>query len=392
MDVTQKQQSISWREIGKDLPVDQQIQERRKVLNELVSVQFDGWDADSMTVMGQAAGRNCEQIVGVTSVPTGIVGPLRIDGKDIHIPLATTEGALVASVQRGSKATLDGITTQVDRVGTTRSLVFSVEGIEKGQVLVGWVNQHQTDLKKVAEASSTHLRLLKIESQWLGKQVYIKFWFDTGEAMGMNMVTIACQKIADLIGQETGAKTVSLSSNGCVDKKPAFENFRGRGHIVRAEAVIRNQVCEEVLHVSPRDICEVVEHKQWLGSMLSGSMGFNAHYANMVAALYLATGQDMAHVVEGSLGITTAHEENNDLYFSVYLPAVMVGSVGGGTHLPSQQTTLSVMGLGTGQPGERDRLAAFVGATVLCGELSLTAALASGSLADAHRRLGRKQQ
>jgi hydroxymethylglutaryl-CoA reductase (NADPH) len=387
-----KQQQPLWRNLQSDVSETRRVEMRRALLEqEILCGSLHALETDTSSVIETAHGSNCEQMVGITSVPVGVVGPITIDGKSTYVPLATTEGALVASVQRGSKATVKGITTSIEQIGTTRSIAFSVSGILEGSVVTAWVRSHSLLLTRATEATSSHLCLKQIRVQYLGQQVYVKFWFDTAEAMGMNMVTIAVSEAARVIENSTKAKLISISSNGCVDKKPAFENYLGRGHIVRAEAWLSADICNQVLHTTPMAICRIVEHKQWIGSMLSGSMGFNAHYANMVAAIYLATGQDIAHVVEGSLGITTARMETDRLYFSVYLPSIMVGVIGGGTRLPAQEAALRIMKLDQAKLGDRNRLAAYVGATVLCGELSLTAALAAGQLVSAHQRLGRKK-
>jgi hydroxymethylglutaryl-CoA reductase (NADPH) len=214
--------------------------------------------------------------------------------------------------------------------------------------------------------------------------------FATGEAMGMNMVTIATDRIVTEVTKHFGIRCAAVSGNACVDKKPAWRNFlSGRGMKVQAEVVLNKEIVKAVLKTTPEKIVEVVTRKSWLGSMVSGAMGYNAHFANMVAALYLAMGQDIAHVVEGSLGITTAEVVNDDLYFSVWLPSVMVGVVGGGTHLPTQHAALSILGLSSALDGDKKKFAAVVVGTVLCGELSLTAALATEDLAKAHQKLGR---
>ncbi len=236
-----------------------------------------------------------------------------------------------------------------------------------------------------------HLRLSEIKPFLVGRNVYLRFCYDTDEAMGMNMVTIGTQKAIDWIEKKLKIKCTSITGNLCVDKKPSWMNFiLGRGKRVWAEVVIKPQVVKGVLKTTVEKIVEVVLKKDFLGSALAGAMGFNGHYANIVAAVFLATGQDMAHVVEGSLGITTAEVlEDGNLYFSVYLPDLMVGTVGGGTGIVTQKEALAMMGLGKGRRGEAMEFAQVVGAAVLAGELSLTAALSAGHLARAHARLGR---
>ena len=341
--------------------------------------------------------RNCENMIGATQVPLGIAGPLIINHQPSvishYLPLATTEGALVASVNRGCKAAKlsGGINVFVEEIGCTRGPVFITKSISQSFKFKNWLDGNFDRLQKTANKTSSYLTLKKLGTRFVGRNVYVRFYFKTSEAMGMNMATIATQKMADLIKRKTGIKCLSLSGNFCVDKKPSWLNFiSGRGKRVWAEVIIKKKIVKEILKTTPERIIEVVNKKCLLGSIMSGSLGFNSHYANIISALFLAVGQDMAHVVEGSLGITTAElENNNDLYFSIYLPDLMVGTVGGGTHLKTQKEALSILGLDKGKTGNAFRLAEIIGGAVLAGELSLIAALSSGHLVKAHQRLGR---
>lgn len=336
--------------------------------------------------MAQTLKGNIENMIGWTKVPLGEAGPLLINQKEYYLPLATTEGALVASINRGCKATrlAGGIKVLVEEVGTTRGPVFRTSGIIESLKLKNWLDDHFNELKKEAGKTSSHLILKKLGTRFCGKDVFVRFYFDTGEAMGMNMVTIATQKIVELIEKKLEIKCLALSGNFCIDKKPAWLNFiSGRGQRVWAESVIARKIVKDVLKTTPEKIIEVVRSKQWLGSMMAGSLGFNGHFANILAAIFLATGQDLAHVAEGSLGITTAEPEGKSLYFSVYLPDLMVGTVGGGTRLETQSQALKKLGV------NKKILAEVIGGAVLAGELSLTAALASQDLAKAHKSLGR---
>jgi len=339
--------------------------------------------------------RNCENFVGATQIPLGTAGPLKIvfekKRKEYTLPLATTEGALVASVNRGCKAThSSGIKTFVQNIGATRGPIFRVNGISQARKLVSFVENNLPALNKIIKKREEHITLLKVKSQILGKNIWLRFYFDTSEAMGMNMVTIASDEISTFLQKKFKVKCLSLSGNFCSDKKPSWSNFIfGRGKKVWAEVRIKKDIVKKVLKTTSQDIVNVVKQKSHLGSIITGSMGFNAHYANIIAALFLSTGQDLAHVVEGAMGITDAEvEKNGDLFFSIYLPDVMVGTVGGGTHLPTQKEALEMLDLGK-KKGDTLIFAQIVGAAVLAGELSLTAALASKDLARAHQKLGR---
>ncbi len=342
------------------------------------------------------AGANIENLVGATQTPLAVAGPLSIRYpakiQEMYIPLATTEGALVASISRGAKAVTEagGAIVAYNSVGITRGPVFRTKNITHSSGAVSLIQKNFAKLQKVARTTSAHLTLTKIDTAYVGKNLYCRFYFDTADAMGMNMATFATEEIAKSIEKLTGAVLVSLAGNFDIDKKPAWLNFiNGRGKQVWAEITISPKIVREVLKTTPQKIVQIVHTKQHLGSILSGSLGFNAHFANVIAAIFLATGQDIAHVVEGSLGITEAEvEPNGNLYFSVYLPSLIIGTVGGGTGLPTQKGALDIMGIKA--QGGAEKFAQIIAAAVLAGELSLTASLAEGSLAAAHKKLARK--
>lgn len=349
-----------------------------------------------------ASTRHCENMIGVTQVPLGIAGPLVLTSSDdglsheYYLPLATTEGALIASVNRGCKAITEsgGVYVSVERVGVTRGPVFKVDSLVQGQALQGLLQLHFNEVKKVAEATSNHLKLLDYALVATGKYRYVRFNFDTQDAMGLNMVTIATQAITQYIKDKTGITCIALSGNFCVDKKPSWQNFvQGRGFRVHAEATFPERILQSVLKTTAHEIYDVWLAKCMIGSAISGSLGYNAQFANVVAALFLATGQDIAHVTEGSMGIVTAEVvQGTDLYMAVDMPDVLVGTVGGGTGLATQQEALSLLGVAGGKEGNNSsQLAAIVGGAVLAGEVSLLSSLEQGTLAQAHQRLGRGQ-
>ncbi|MDA1316733.1 MAG: hydroxymethylglutaryl-CoA reductase [bacterium] len=335
---------------------------------------------------------HCENLIGAVSIPLGIAGPLQINGEKVsaetYIPLATTEGALVASISRGSKIITEagGASVITEYVGITRGSVFEVKNITEGKQFISWINDHHDDLAKEAALTSSHLTLLSIEPVMNGTHVYLRISYDTQEAMGMNMVTIATAKIASYLEAETPAKLLAVAGNYDTDKKPSWLNFiKGRGRKVWAEVTLPKELVQSHLHTSPKQIAHVVKHKCWGGSMLSGSMGFNAHFANIVAAFYLATGQDAAHVVEGSLGVTSAEvTEDGSLYFAIYAPSILLGTVGGGTNLKTQSQARSITKTKTSQ-----ELAEVLAGALLAGELSLLASLSENTLATSHQLLGR---
>ena len=338
--------------------------------------------------------RNCENMIGVSQIPMGIAGPIKIENQDYYIPLATTEGALVASINRGCKAITEcgGALIDTKKVGTTRGPVFLIKNLKEKKLLENFLEKNLAELKKIATASDPHITLNKFNTTCAGRNFYVRFVFDTENAMGMNMATIATEEIANFIENKIGIKCVSISGNYCIDKKPAWLNFvEGRGFKVWAEILLSKKVLHEVLKTSAKELYDVWLAKCMTGSALAGSLGFNAHFANTVAAIFLATGQDPAHVVEGSMGITTAEVMGENLYASIYMPALMVGVIGGGTGLATQKEALSIIGIDNNNGQNSQKLAAVVAGTVLAGEISLLASLSEESLITAHKKLGRGQ-
>jgi hydroxymethylglutaryl-CoA reductase (NADPH) len=271
----------------------------------------------------------------------------------------------------------------------SRGPVFYTGSIRLGDRLHQYIKNQKAKIKEIAERTSGHLRLLDITTKSLPNYTYVRFSYDTGDAMGMNMATIATQAAVSFIEKETGIPCLSVAGNFDTDKKPAWINsISARGTKAWAEVILSKEIVKSVLKTTPQRFFDVWLGKVMLGSAAAGSMGFNAHLANVIAAIFLATGQDPAHVVEGSLGITTAKVlENGDLYVGVYLPALLVGTVGGGTNLPTQKEALQILGV-SGE-GHVEEFAQIVVAACLAGEISLLASLSEGSLAESHKRLGR---
>jgi hydroxymethylglutaryl-CoA reductase (NADPH) len=267
-----------------------------------------------------------------------------------------------------------------------------VESLADSQKLYDFLDTHFADLKRISEKTSRHLTLKKVTSLGAGKYRYVRFVYDTQDAMGLNMVTIATDAAAAYITKETGFACVALSGNYCTDKKPSWQNFvENRGHKAWAEITIPAAVLQSTLKTTAKAAYETWLAKCMIGSVMSGSMSYNAQFANVLAAIFIATGQDPAHIAECSIGITTADIVNeNDLYVSVYLPDLMVGTVGGGTTLATQSEALSIVGVAGGNDGKNAiRFSQIIAGAVLAGEISLLSSLEQGSLARAHQRLAR---
>lgn len=364
--------------------------ERREFLEKQLKIELK---YINNALVEQEKNIHCENLIGATTLPLGVAGPIKVQNsklkvKRYYVPLATTEGALVASVNRGCKAiTLSGgAVVNIHRIGTTRGPVFDTGSIKKGEEFYQWLKKNTDKLAEVAESTSSHLKFKKYDVKTVANYAFVRLYYDTQDAMGMNMVTIATQKIVDYIKKEIGIKCLSVAGNYDSDKKPAWINFiRYRGFKAWAEVVLSKKVVTDVLKSNGSDIFEVWLAKCMIGSAISGSLGFNAQFANITSSFFAATGQDLSHTVEGSMGITVVKPlKNGDLYFSVYMPAIMLGLVGGGTTLKIKQEALSIIGAKTSE-----ELAEVFIATVLAGEISLLSSLEEGSLAKAHQRLGR---
>ncbi|MFA6409601.1 MAG: hydroxymethylglutaryl-CoA reductase [Gammaproteobacteria bacterium] len=337
-----------------------------------------------------------------TIIPTRLVGPLKIVFAkkifEINVPLATYETPLWRSVGRVARLSclLDGIQTTVLRDVMTRSILLEADSAQTLFDILKDLQRKSENLKELVEKSSKFAKFHSYHAEVIGNLLYLRLAITTGDAAGHNMVTKAAEQVLDwLLKEYPQLKYVSLSGNYCVDKKvSAVNGILGRGKSVVAELTITEELCIKHLRVSPKDIYNLHIKKNLLGSILAGSLrSANAHFANMLLAFYLATGQDAANIVEGSQGITHVELRGNDLYFSVSLPNIIVGTVGNGKDLPFVQENLKTLGCLEKRPiGENSkRLAAIAAATVLCGELSLLAAFCNrGELMRSHEVLERK--
>ena len=374
--------------------IDEAITVRREFIEKYSDTSLENISHYTLD-MDNAFKKNIENPIGAVQIPIGVAGPLDINGeedkKEYYVPLATSEGALLASVNRGCSAikASGGVNARVIDDKMTRAPVIKANSSIEALKVKQWFEDNFSNLKSIAESTTSHGKLIKIDPIFvIGDYIYPRFVYSTGDSMGMNMVTIATEKILEKMSEETDAVHIALSGNVCVDKKPAAINIvEGRGKTLIADILIPKEVVEKKLKTTAKAICEVNTAKNLIGSATAGSLAYNAHFANMVAAIFLATGQDLAHVSEGSLGITTAEDRDGDLYFSVNMPDVPIATVGGGTSLETASEGLNILGV-KGNGGAR-RFGEIVISTVLAGELSLVGALAAGHLARAHQELGR---
>lgn len=373
---------------------------RMKIQDELdINLSLLGTEPNRI---GQAEEKNCEQMFGSVPIPVGYAGPLSVtfssqEKHELHLPLATTEGALVASVNRGCKTVTDsqrgdtsphsGIKITSIYHGISRSIAWKTEDAD---AFVALLKEKELFWKKQGEATSKHLKLIGFDIDAKDDYVFLTLRGNTDEAMGMNMITIAAQTIGDAMAELGDAQLITIAANVDSDKKPSQRTHdHGRGYEVIAETLLKPSVIQSVLKVEPKKLIEVYEAKLKRGSDIAGAVGSNLHAANVIAALYLATGQDAAHVVEGSLADTTVSEEAHGISIRVRLPAVLVGVRGGGTALPAQNQCLNLLLKPESSLKPAQQVAESIGAAVLAGEISLLAAQAAQKLASSHQKLGR---
>jgi hydroxymethylglutaryl-CoA reductase (NADPH) len=338
-----------------------------------------------------------ENFIGMTQIPTGVIGPLHVIGSsaigDFYVPLATSEGALVASYHRGAKATrmCGGITSVCLVEGVQRSPVFKFINIgDLGQFLI-WVLSRIDKFKMITAQNSRHAKLKDMKSNIEGNHLILTFEFHTGDASGQNMVTLCTDEICKYIIDNAPIKPVYwyIEGNYSGDKKATALSFTNvRGKKVTAEALITEEVLAGILKTTAKQMAQY-----WLTSTIgviqSGSIGAQGHFANGLAALFLATGQDVACVAEAANGITRMEKIRNDLYVSVTLPNLIVGTVGGGTSLHTQNECLQLMDCnGTGYARKYSEIC---GAMILAGEVSIAAALSGGYFTRSHKLFGRRR-
>lgn len=339
---------------------------------------------------------NIENAIGLLRLPVGLAGPLRVNGVsakgDFPIPLATTEAALVASYHRGCRllTAAGGCSALVLYESLGRAPAFVFETSADACRFTVWAVDQFDRFQRIADSTTSHGRLVDVGVTIEGNHVYMNFEFTTGDASGQNMVTIATQTVCDDILARSPLPPVRhyVESNLSGDKKASTRAFTTtRGKKVTAEARISADLIGRHLHTTPRDM-ENYWRMSAIGGVLSGTLGVHGHFANGLAALYLATGQDAACVAESATGVTRFEVmDDGGLYASVTLPGIMVGTVGGGTGLPAQKACLELMGLAGA--GKARALAEVCAGLLLAGELSIIGALSAGHFARAHRKLAR---
>ncbi|HEX4690083.1 MAG TPA: hydroxymethylglutaryl-CoA reductase [Solirubrobacteraceae bacterium] len=342
---------------------------------------------------------NIEHFTGVAQVPIGIAGPLLVDGEhaqgEFYVPMATAEGTLVASYNRGMKLlhAAGGVRTTIldDRMQRAPSFLFA--SAREARDFGEWLDAHFDEIRDAAEATTRSGKLQDIEQYPAGRILYTRFNYTTGDAAGQNLTgkatQAACHWILD--HYEPGVDQFFLESNFATDKKSSQINMlRTRGKRVVAEATIPDALLKEHMN-SGTELMYRARQVSNLGGFMSGVNNNGSHSANGITAMFIATGQDVANVAESSAGFVYAEQRpNGDYYYSITIPALIVGTYGGGTSLPTQRECLELLGC-HGKGGVR-KFAEIVAATVLCGELSLGSAIVAQEWVDAHDLYGRNRK
>lgn len=341
---------------------------------------------------------NIENYIGMTRVPTGFIGPVRVNGLyangDFFVPMSTTEGALIASYHRGAKAVAQagGITALCVSEGIQRAPGFVFNSIQDVGLFLIWLTDQFPEFERIVSHHTSHGKLEEIRPHVDGNQLTLILDYHTGDASGQNMVTICSQAICEYIISKSPIQPNYwfIESNLSGDKKATAISFvQVRGKKVTAEVKLTSDIISKFLHSTPEKMMNYWK-MSILNGIQSGSIGVNGHFANGLAAIFLATGQDIACVSEASVGTTRFDLlPDGNLYACVTLPNLIVGTVGGGTRFATQQECLQIMDcLGNGQA---KKMAEIVAASVLCGELSIIAALSAGDFTRAHQFYGRKK-
>ena len=344
---------------------------------------------------GRYAG-NIENFIGLTQVPTGLVQGLCINGEHakgaFKVPLATTEGALVASYNRGAAAIAQsgGADVRIASEGLQRCPAFRFDSMLAANEFVAFARKEEAVFAKLVTRKSAYAKLIKVDYLVLGNLVLLTFWFQTGDAAGQNMVTFCTDAICEYLATKSPIDIQDwyIESNMSGDKKATAANMSTvRGKRLLAEVIVPRAIVHAVLKTSPETIFQYYQCAL-TAAMHSGALGMQGHFANGLAALFLATGNDVACVAEAACGLTLVEiTESGDLRVSVVIPCFVAGTVGGGTNLSTQQEALQIMECAG--KGKSKKFAEISAGLVLAGELSIMAALAAGQFTQAHKNLGR---
>jgi len=344
-----------------------------------------------------AVAGNIENFIGAAQVPIGVAGPLLVHGEhargEFYVPMATTEGTLVASYSRGMKLLHEagGVRTTVMADRMQRAPAFGFDSAREARAFGEWVTASFDAIRRAAEATTRTGRLRAIEQFSASRYLFLRFNMSTGDAAGQNMAGKAVASACDWIRQEyPGIRYFCLESNLATDKKSSQLNIlASRGKRVTAEATLPAALVRKIMRTDTATMFRARQVSN-LGGLMAGVNNNGNHSANAVAAVFAATGQDIANVAESSAALVhTELLESGSYYYSITIPALIVATYGGGTGLPTQRECLEL--LGCYGAGKVRKFAEIVAATVLCGEISLGSAVVAQEWVGAHERLGRNR-
>ena len=348
---------------------------------------FQGYDYKS------AFNKNCENIIGYTRIPTGAIGPIKWGDEENLVPFATTEGALVSSINRGVKLLNNSdVKVTVTDVGMTRSPIVRCSSIEDVQVLKNWIINNFENIKDIFEMESAHTKLKEITFLQEGRHLHIRFRATTGEAMGMNMVGKGSNFVLRYLKKQfDDIDIISLSGNTCTDKKSNAVNWiNGRGKHVVMEAEISASTLHKVLRVGVDEMVDINLNKNMVGSSLAGAIGGNnCNTSNIVAGIFLATGQDAGQIGTSSFSILNLVKRENNLLSTLTMPCLELGTVGGGTGLSDQRFNIDL--ICENRENKVEHLAKNIIYCVMGCELSLLSSLCNNDLIQAHLKYNRGQ-
>ena len=370
------------------------VEARRRWVEERTGATLEHVGSGSLP--GEEMRGNVENPIGAAQVPLGVAGPLRIEGEHarglFYVPLATTEGALVRSYERGmvTLTRAGGATARVLLDENRVSPVFRFEDVAEAVNFARGLDECFEALKAEAESTTRHGRLLRLEPRPVGREVVVHFCYWTADAHGMNMIVKATDRACRWLVEQGRAGGYYIFSGAESEKRASGSLFAGgKGKKVIAGARIAARLVRAYLHTTPERLVDVWQ-RTVLGHLQASSLGYNGHFANGLTALFIACGQDVANVANSAVGITVFERtEEGDLHASVTLPSLTVATVGGGTGLGTARECLEMLGC-TGE-GSALKLAEIAAATLLAGELSMGAAIASGEFVEAHETYGRNR-
>src|SRR6266404_1546632 len=370
------------------------VERRREWVEQKTGCQLK--HVGALSISSEEMRGNIENPIGAAQMPLGVAGPLRVNGMHadgiFYVPLATTEGALVRSYERGMAALTraGGATTRLHIDENQVAPVFCFDDVSDAYEFVWNLHEGFEAIRTVAESTTRHGKLLRIECHPVGREVNVNFSYNTADAQGMNMIVKATEHACKWIMDHSRAKRFYVFSGFSSEKRASGSLLAGgKGKKVTAGALLPEEIVKSYLHTTPARLFDMWQHTV-LGHMQANAIGYNGHYANGLAAIFIACGQDVANIANSAVGITNFEVTGDgDLYASVTLPSLTVATIGGGTGLGTSRECLEMIGC-TGR-GCAAKFAEIVAATILAGELSMGSAIASEELVQAHETFGRNR-